>query len=328
MSLQIIRAGLLDTIQDQGRYGYQHLGINPGGAMDRYSAQLANALLGKDLTSPVIEMHFPCCEILFKEKAIICITGADFKPSINRQKVPLNRPVALNKNTELRFEKKISGARCYLSFTGDADLDKWLGSYSTNLVAGAGGLNGRALKKGDTLNFINNFKIQSLPQEKEFAVLSWKAAETLWSKKEIRFVKGNEWEWLSDDSMKIFINHDYKILNNSNRMGYRLEGNTLKVKEDRQLISSGVTFGTIQLLPDGKLIVLMADHQTTGGYPRIGYVISADLPLLAQHNPGDEIKFSRVEISVAEQEFIQQQRDLLHIQTAAKFKMEQYAMRS
>lgn len=107
-------------------------------------------------------------------------------------------------------------------------------------------------------------------------------------------------------------------------MGYRLEGTALKVKEEKQLISSGVTFGTIQLLPDGQLIVLMADHQTTGGYPRIGHVISADLPYLAQCNPGDEIIFSESTIGDAEQEYLEQQRDLLHMKTASKFKMEKY----
>ncbi len=107
-------------------------------------------------------------------------------------------------------------------------------------------------------------------------------------------------------------------------MGYRLHGNALNVKEDKQLISSGVTFGTMQLLPDGQLIVLMADHQTTGGYPRVGYVISADLPSLAQCNPGDEIKFTEVEIAAAEELFIKQQRNLLQMQTASKFKMEKF----
>lgn len=108
-------------------------------------------------------------------------------------------------------------------------------------------------------------------------------------------------------------------------MGYRLEGNAIKVKEDKQLISSGVTFGTIQLLPNGQLIVLMADHQTTGGYPRIGHVISADLPYLAQCNPGDEIQFSESSIGEGEQQYLNQQRDLRHMQTASKFKLEKYA---
>ena len=321
MSLQIIRHGLLDTIQDQGRYGFQHLGINPGGTMDRFSAQSCNALLGKELDLPVMEIHFPSSKILFKKATIICITGADFTPTINKKRIPINQPVAVNKNTVLQFEKMLSGARCYVAVLHDLDLNKWLNSYSTNLIAGAGGYNGRALKKGDILNFKNNFEYKYLAEEKDLAVLPW-TIETLSLKKEIRFIKGNEWHWLTDDATKIFTESKYKILNNSNRMGYRLQGNALKVKEAIQLISSGVTFGTIQLLPDGQLIVLMADHQTTGGYPRIGHVISADLPLLAQCNPGDEIKFFEVERGTAEQALMQQHKDVKQMQTAAKFKIE------
>ena len=321
MSLQIIKAGILDTIQDQGRYGYQHLGINPSGAMDLYAAQLANALLGKDLNAAVIEIHFPTPKILFQKETIICITGANFSPTIDHKKIPVNQPIAINKNTVLHFEKMLSGARCYLSIFHDLDLEKWLNSYSTNLVAGAGGFNGRALKKGDVINFKNNFDYKYLAEGNSFALLPW-TIEATSLKKEIRFIKGNEWDWLTDDATKIFVEGNYKILNNSNRMGYRLEGIALKVKEEMQLISSGVTFGTIQLLPDGQLIVLMADHQTTGGYPRIGHVITADLPMLAQCNPGDEIKFKAVEIAIAEQEFIQQQRDLQQMQTGSKFKIE------
>ncbi|MGI8583793.1 MAG: biotin-dependent carboxyltransferase family protein [Chitinophagaceae bacterium] len=322
MSLQIIKSGLLDTIQDQGRYGYQHLGINPGGAMDNFSSQLSNALLGKDLNSPVIEMHFPAPAILFEKETIICITGADFSPIINHIKIPIKQPIAVNKDSALQFEKVISGARCYLSVLHKLDLDKWLNSYSTNLITGAGGFKGRALKKGDIINFKNNFEYKFLAKEKHFALLPWKAIEPPKLKKEVRFIKGNEWDWLTDNAIKMFAESGYIILNNSNRMGYRLKGNALKVKEEVQMISSGVTFGTIQLLPNGQLIVLMADHQTTGGYPRIGHVINADLPLVAQHNPGDEIAFCTAEHAVAEQELIEKQRDLQQMQTASKFKIE------
>lgn len=323
MSLEIIKPGLLDTIQDKGRYGYQHLGINPTGAMDCYAAQLANALLGKDLTAPVIEMHFPSCEILFKKETVICITGANFSPVINKtRRIATNQPVAVNKNTVLRFEKKMMGARCYLSVLHDFDLDRWLNSYSTNLVSAAGGFKGRSLKKGDILNWRNDNEINYLTEGKDIAILSWGRTVAAQSTGGIRFVKGNEWDWLTKDSMRMFNDDSYTILHNSNRMGYRLKGNALKVKEEKQLISSGVTFGTIQLLPDGQLIVLMADHQTTGGYPRIGHVISADLPILAQCNPGDDIRFSVIDHAIAENLFIEQQRDLLHIQTSSKFKME------
>jgi antagonist of KipI len=322
MSLQIIKAGLLDTVQDLGRYGQQHLGINPGGAMDNYAAQLANALLGKEFNSPVIEMHFPAPTILFEEETIICITGANFTPNINKKKVSLNQPIAVSKNAELHFEQKTSGARCYLSFLHDLDLEKWLSSYSTNLVAGAGGFKGRSLKNGDELRFKQNHKFNFLTDKKDFTLLSWRAGENILMRKEIRFIKGNEWDWLTNDSKKMFTETEFQITNNSNRMGYRMKGNTLELKEEKQLISSGVTFGTMQLLPNGQLIILMADHQTTGGYPRLANVISADLPLLAQKNPGDEIKFIEVDHAVTESAFIQQQRDLFQMQTASKFKIE------
>ena len=326
MSLKIIKSGLLDTIQDMGRYGYQHLGINPGGAMDRFSAQLANALLGKDLTDAVIEMHFPAAQILFEKETIICITGADLSPTINKKKIPLNQPIAVSKKSELHFEKKISGACCYLSILHEPDIYKWLNSYSTNLVAAAGGFKGRALKKGDIINFKNDIEY-NLPGKE--LPLQWKASGMVSLKKQIRFIKGNEWDWLTEISKWSMTQDKFTVTTNSNRMGYRLQGSPLQTRENKQLVSSAVTFGTIQLLPDGQLIILMADHQTTGGYPRAGHIISADLPSLAQCNAGDEISFTEVEVGIAEQEYIKQQQDLLHMQTAAKFKIENllHAMR-
>ncbi len=323
MSLKIIKAGLLDTIQDQGRYGYQHLGINPGGAMDKYSAGLTNALLGKDLDAPVIEMHFPAATILFEQEMIICITGGNFSPTINHKPIPLHQPLFVNKKTTLRFGKKISGSICYLATTADFELKKWLHSYSTNIVAVAGGYKGRALKKDDKIDIIKNTEIKKI-SEKDFYTLPWIATGTVSSTKEIRFIRGNEWDGLSIDATERFVKSKYKISNNSNRMGYRLTGETLYVNEKKELISSAVTFGTIQLLPTGQLIILMADHQTTGGYPRIAHVISADLPALAQCSTGEEINFNEIRIVVAQELFITQQRELLQIQTAAKFKMENF----
>lgn len=327
MSLQIIKAGILDTIQDQGRYGFQHVGINPGGAMDKYSAQLANALLGKHFNSPVIEIHFPSCEILSQKETMICLTGANLSATINSKILPLAQPIRIKSKSLLQFKKKISGARSYLSILHELDLNKWLNSYSTNMIANAGGFKGRALKKGDVIHFKNNIELKSLKEDSEFLVLPWKASMTTNFNKTIRFVKGNEWDWLSEESKKIFLNSDFEITGNSNRMGYRLEGDQLNLEKTQQLISSPVTFGTIQLIPGGQLIILMADHQTTGGYPRIAHVISADLPLLAQVHAGEKIHFKEVDQTLAEQLFLEQQRNLQHIQTASKFKMEAfYAM--
>ena len=324
MSLQIIKAGILDTIQDGGRYGYQHLGINPGGGMDRYAQRLGNALLGKDLNAPVIEMHFPASQILFEERMIICLTGADLSARINGQRIPLSQPVAINTNTVLSFEKIISGARCYLSFLDEPDLIMWLGSHSTNLKAQAGGINGRALKKGDRINFKKVFDPESLLAGKDFLILPWRVNEDIKNATMVRLIKGQEWNWLTEDSKTHFKNEAYTISNSSDRMGYRLKGNALATNTTEQLISSPVTFGTVQLLPDGQLIILMADHQTTGGYPRIGNVISIDLPVLAQKNPGDKIMFVEATQLFAEQELAAQQKHLLHLQAASKMKIEKF----
>lgn len=139
MSLRIIRAGVFDSLQDGGRWGYQHFGINPGGAMDRFSASLANALLGKPLNAPVVEIHFPASQILFEEATIVCLCGADFSATANGHPLPLHHPVIIAKNSLLRFNHIQSGSRAYLAVLHDLRVEAWLESYSTNIKAGAGG---------------------------------------------------------------------------------------------------------------------------------------------------------------------------------------------
>ena len=300
MSLKIIKAGLFDTIQDMGRYGYQHLGINPGGCMDGYAAHLANSLLGKDAGSAVIEMHFPAAMILFEEDALICITGADMTPAINEYVIPLNQPVRINKNDVLAFRGLRAGARCYLSVLYDFKIEKWLGSWSTNVLAGAGGFKGRLLRRDDVIEFDERSVEISVP----------KAFGTDIYKEKVQFIRGHEYSCLDEKSQKTFELNNFTITKNSNRMGYRLAGDPMLRTDKEELISSPVTFGTIQLLPDGQLIILMADHQTTGGYPRIGTVISADLPLLAQKKTGDIIRFVETDIINAEKLYIEQRKNL------------------
>src|SRR5690348_5327335 len=135
MSLKIIKAGLLDTVQDLGRHGFGHQGINPSGAMDRFSASLGNALLGKELNAPVIEMHFPAAKIHFQTEAVICLAGADFTPLIDGNEIHIHQPVAVNKNAVLSFTRIRNGARCYLALLNELRIESWLNSYSTNLKA-------------------------------------------------------------------------------------------------------------------------------------------------------------------------------------------------
>jgi len=310
MSLKIIRQGVLDTIQDTCRYGYQYLGVNCNGAMDKFSMQLSNALLGKELNAPVIEIHFPSSQILFEKETIICLTGADFVPSINDQPVPLHHPIAISKRSVLKFEKSRSGARCYLSLINDLRIEQWMNSFSTNLKAGAGGYNGRSLLKNDVILFHNGLNLVRLLNGKDFVILPWKASDVVNTRNEIEFIIGSEWNWLAKDAQELFQEHWFQITNEADRMGYQLAGQSLNVKTKEELVSSAVCFGTVQLLPNGQLIILMADHQTAGGYPRVAHVISAHLPILAQKKPNDVIKFKMTSLEEAEKKIVNQKKYL------------------
>ncbi len=323
MSLTIIKAGILDTIQDEGRFGFQSSGINASGAMDVFAARLANCLLGKLMNSAVIEMHFPAPVISFSEAAVICITGADFTAAINDKKIQINQPVLVNKEAVIKFKKVKQGARCYLSVLNNFTLTSWLNSYSTNVKAAAGGLRGGALKSGDVIPFEKINALSGFLKDATCKVLPWYAhPQPTTAIDKIEVIKGSEWNWLNETSQQTFLNSSFKITKVADRMGYRLFGTPLHLKEAKQLVSSSVCFGTLQLLPSGQLIVLMADHQTTGGYPRVANVISSHLPLLAQCKPNDILSFSFTNIESAEQKLLQQINYLQQVQYAAGFKIE------
>ena len=321
MSLKIIKAGLLDTIQDLGRYGYQHQGINPGGSMDRFSSALSNALLGKELNSPVIEMHFPAAQFLFETSCVICITGADFFPTINDIPVSTHQPIAVKEGSLLSWKGIDKGVRCYLSILNELKLEKWLGSFSTNLKAVAGGFKGRRLERYDALQLS---KIQLPHIDDDFIGLPWKYNLHKPDPDEVELIPGSEWNWLTKKSQANLLNNSFKFTPASDRMGYRLGGDPLEQDSNEQLISSAVTFGTIQLLPNGQLIILMADHQATGGYPRIAHVISAHLPKLAQMNPNEELKFAMTDVKSAEEKFAAQQQYLIALQNTCNLKMQNW----
>jgi antagonist of KipI len=313
MSIKIIKAGIFDSVQDKGRLGYQHLGINPGGVMDGFSAQLANAILGKEFTGPILELHFPASKIKFTKGNIISISGADFSPSIDGVPVELNHPLIVKNNSVLEFKKRITGTWCYIAFFKPLNINKWLGSYSTHLKVAAGGNKGRLLETGDVIE-VNGEINTSLH-------LNWKTKTTDFSSKEVEFITGSEWNYLSDESKFNFEHCFFCITSSSDRMGYRLSGVTLDAVQKQELLSSAVSMGTVQLLPNGQLIVLMADHQTTGGYPKVAHVVSSSLSLLAQKSIQDIIDFKLISLAEAEENYIKQQRYLQNIKEECKKRM-------
>lgn len=276
--------------------------------MDRTAAKLVNTLLGNDEDEAVLEVHFPAAEFEFEAECSIAIGGADFLAAINDRPVRNWTSLSANKGDVLRFNKPLSGTRSYLAVAGGFAIDEWLGSRSTNLIAGSGGYAGRKLNAGDRieLRFPRTAKPYTIgpsmiPKYSRFPT--------------VRVIPSGEYELLTAISERSFLNDGFTISNDSNRMGYRLSGPPLHLLHRKEMVSAAVTFGTIQLLPDGQLIVLMADHQTAGGYPRIANVISADLPLLAQLGSRDGISFCLTTVEEAERLSAEFQRDLCRLRT-------------
>ncbi len=323
MSLLIQKAGILDTIQDDGRYGFQQLGINPGGTMDRIAMRVVNMLVGNDAKEAVLEMHYPSSAIVFEEDSLVAVSGADFSVTINGRELPLNQPAFVQKNSVLQTGKRNKGARLYLAIAGGVQSAEWLGSNSTDSLVGSGGFEGRALQKGDRIFLQKKIK-HSFP-ETALQLLPWQAnTRDLYRNAVIRFTVGRDWHELSDHSKIHFTSEQQCISASSNRMGYRLEGPVLERTDQDEKISSAVTRGAIQLLPSGQLIILMADHQTTGGYPVMGHIISADFPSLAQFSPGENFLLQPVTMAEAEYTFARQQLDLQQLQNACNFRLQQY----
>lgn len=316
MSLLIQKPGILTTIQDLGRHGYRRYGINPGGAMDAAAARLVNIALGNDENEGVLEMHFPAAQIVFESDMIAAVAGADLAPQLDELPIENWRAFLAKKGSVLKFQRKISGNRTYLGVRGGFKLDQWLGSASTNLTAGAGGFGGRKLSAGDKIRVNQRQKKLSAIYARRIAtsiIPMYRPFPT------VRAIRGPEFENLQERDRELFIDQDYTISNRSNRMGFRLAGEPVAFATPHDFISSAVSFGTIQVLPDGQLIVLMADHQTAGGYPRIAQVIARDLPLIGQLGANDKVAFHLVDIAEAEALALEFERELSFLRIACRF---------
>lgn len=306
MGMLIKKAGILTTVQDLGREGYSRLGINPGGVLDRAAARLLNVLVGNEEGAALIETHFPAVEVQFDSKCEIAVGGADLTPCINGREVSNWTVHTIAKGDVLKFRAKRLGNRAYIAVSGGVKVPEWLGSSSTNLRAVAGGFDGRRLVAGDAVKIGRCGNTKSLQGK----AISHSLRPCYGGFPKVRVIDGGESFLLSKDTRKTFTTSPFKVTPESDRMGFRLSGPKLPMKKNYEMVTSAAAFGTVQLLPDGQLVVLMADHQTTGGYPRIATLISADLPLLAQLGPGDKLTFDFVTIDEAESLSLDFERDL------------------
>lgn len=313
------QCGFLTTLQDNGRTGYLQYGVSKGGAMDSSAAQLANVLVGNDADETVLELTQSPHRFLFTADTVIAFAGGGLQPETEQQLLPLHKPLFIAAGTVVHCRQQLPGFRLYMAVAGGFAADEFLQSSSTDLLIKAGGFDGRSLKKADTLlqkNKNNKLQQQLLQVLKAGATIELFQSNESIMGTTIRVLKGAEWNYLTDASATNFTQQAFTVTQQSNRMGYRLKTETLQTNQSCDIVSSPVTQGTVQLTSSGEMIILMADAQTVGGYPRIAQVCAADLSLLAQKKPGDAIQFQIVSLQEAEALYMKHAEELKRVHDA------------
>lgn len=297
--LEILQAGVQSTIQDLGRKGTRHLGIAQAGALDAPSLRLANYLVGNEENAAGIEVVIGPVDIRFPQSTWFAICGADFTATLDGKAIAPGWRYHAQAGAVLRLRGPQRECRAYLAIAGGIIVENVLGAKATDLQAEFGGFQGRALRKQDVLEIGHGLEFT-----KSIGVQQRK-----WTP-EIRAVVGPEFEQFSKKAQQDFWEHAWKVSNQSNRMGYRLQGNRLDRCNKQDLFSHAVMPGVVQVPPNGQPIVLLADAQTTGGYPRIACVIQADLWKLAQTPIGKSFCFIRTDLETARRAAQQAHKDL------------------
>ena len=312
MSLRVESFGLLTTLQDLGRRGFQHLGVGPGGAMDEVSHRMANLLVGNPDPAPTLEMTLTGPNLRFETESMIALCGADLSPTIEDQPVPLWRPVLVGAGSLLRFGRPAQGARCYLAVEGGFQRPeghgqrqhpslRWLRWLPGPFPQDRGPPGDRTLAGEHYPTLRKRFHQGQRPFLSPDWFAPWTREFDFVQPATLRLIPGPQWPLLTGESRHSLLGTAFTVAPNSDRMGIRMQGPRLALDQPLEMVSSGVATGTLQLPPDGSLILLMADRQTTGGYPRLGEVASVDLPKAAQLRPGETLRFSPVSLEEAQE---------------------------
>lgn len=301
-SLTVESPGLLTTVQDLGRPGFGPLGVSQSGAADPVALRLGNLLVGNLSNSAALEMTLLGGTFVFPEGAVIAITGADFGPTVKDQPLEMWTQHIIEPGAKLKLGSTQNYARSYLAIAGGIDVPPFLGSASTHLVSSLGGFQGRALRKGDVLPL--GRPANRIPPRR----ISQVALFNLKPRKKLRVTDGPQSDQFSEDAKQSFFRALFRVSEDANRLGIRLEGPALSVSMPAEMITEGVTLGAVQITPSGQAIILGVEQQTTGGYPKIANVIGADLHRLGQLRPRDEFRFERIPLAVARSLWLEQER--------------------
>ena len=294
--VRILSPGPLTTVQDLGRPGFQRFGVPVGGAMDSTALIIGNRLVGNDRNAASLEITLGGASLIFDGPSLFVITGADLGATLNSLEVPLWETYCANDGDILEFVVPITGLRSYVCIAGGIATQRQLGSRSTHVASGLGGLDGRSLRNGDYL------PIGPVVHSNESGL---RLPDHLRPRYEheitARVLFGPQGDAFSQAGVDTFFNSEYTVTERSDRQGIRLEGPNIEALNGRyDIVSDAVPLGSIQVPGDGKPIVLLADRQTTGGYAKIGVVASADLHLMAQANPGCKVRFQPIDIAEAQ----------------------------
>jgi antagonist of KipI len=306
MSLIEVHApGLLTTVQDLGREGFGPMGVSASGAADPVALRIGNRLVGNAEGAAGLEMALLGGNFVFPERAVVALTGSEFGATLDNEPIEMWKSVEIRQGQTLRLGATRAGARCYLCMRGGIDVKLFLGSASTHLLSGLGGFQGRALRAGDVLKIgaasgsFRTFRKRSV---------SARAVAQLAPRKVLRVTAGPQSEWFSGEVQDVFYAGTYRVTEESNRMGLRLQGAAISSTAGGEMTSEGVSLGAVQITAGGLPIILFVEQQTTGGYPKIANVISADLSSLGQLRPRDEIRFELVEMEAARALFFAQEK--------------------
>ena len=310
-AIHVQAPGLFTTVQDLGREGFGPVGVSPSGAADPISLRLGNRLVGNPDDAAALEMTLLGGAFLFPEGAILALSGSDFGATLDYVPIDPWMWFEARPGQTLRLGPTRSGARSYLCVQGGIAVKPFLGSASTHTLSGLGGFEGRPLRKGDVLS------IASTPQPYHRRTIAPHIWSRLAPRKILRCTPGPQSDWFPESSRHLFYDSTYRVAEESNRMGLRLEGPSIPVSSGGHMITEGVSLGAIQVPGGGSPIILFVEQQTTGGYPKIANVISADLSSVGQLRPRDEIHFERITFEVA-RSLLHEQEELL----ASQFKNE------
>ncbi|MFY9803153.1 MAG: biotin-dependent carboxyltransferase family protein [Candidatus Acidiferrales bacterium] len=301
-TIRVLAPGLLTTVQDLGREGFGPVGVSPSGAADAISLRLGNRLVANDEGAAALEMTLLGGTFIFPEGANVALTGSDFGATLDDARLAVGTSVEVRPGQTIRLGPTKSGARCYLCVQGGIAVKPFLGSAATHLLSGLGGFKGRALRKGDAV------PIGSAAKPFRNRALASQASENLYLRKVLRVTPGPQADWFSESSLRAFYASAYRVGEQSSRMGLRLEGPAISQRGEGQMITEGVALGAIQIPTEGSPIILFVEQQTTGGYPKIANVISADLHRVGQLRPRDEIRFELVSFEAARSLLIEQEK--------------------